>query len=235
MTVPDRLSQQQALALIEELDTATKLIEFGLADLREQASGGFHHLPLQLLAQGLERFLKLTYAFAVLQGSRELPSIREMRAFGHDLEGLADALVGLVAPRHRVQGDLEFICSDSDLRSLLRLLSDFGKEGRYHHLNAFLAPSSVRIDDSPLLRWSEFETEFASGQPDWIERIGSYEGSEQVFGEVALSVAALIDRFTRAIARMWTQGALPEEAASYVSQLMRFLGLRDEQLGVPRR
>lgn len=232
--MPDSLNQRQALALVEELDTATKLIEFGLAALRGQASEGFHHLPLQLLAQGLERFLKLTYALAVLQASGELPSIREMRGFSHDLERLVDELVTLVAPTHRVQGDLEFIRSDGDLRSLLRLLSEFGQESRYHHLNAFLAPSSVEVENDPSRRWSEFESEFASRQPNWVERMGSHEGIEEALADVASSVAALVDRLSRAIARMWTQGALPKEAAPYSPQLMRFLVLRDEQLGVPR-
>jgi hypothetical protein len=139
-SVPDLLTTQQSFALIEELDTATTLVEFGLADLREQASEGSHHLPLQLLAQGLERFLKLTYVLAVLQDSDNLPSIREMRRYSHDLERLADALVGLVAPAHRVQVDLEFIRSDGDLRSLLRLLSDFGQESRY----TISTPSSIQ-------------------------------------------------------------------------------------------
>jgi hypothetical protein len=232
--VPDLLTTQQSFALIEELDTATTLIEFGLADLREQASEGFHHLPLQLLAQGLERFLKLTYVLAVLEDSGNLPSIRQMRRYGHDLERLADDLVTLVAPTHRVQVDLEFIRSDGDLASLLRLLSDFGQESRYHHLNSLLDPGSVQVEDDPSRRWSEFEDQFVSRPPGWIGRMGTYEGQEEVFREAARAIAALVDRLSRAIARMWTQGALPEEAGRYAPQLTRFLLLRDEQLGVPR-
>lgn len=232
--MPDRLTTQQSFALIEELDTATKLIEFGLADLREQASEGFHHLPLQLLAQGLERFLKLTYVLAVLEDSGALPSIRDMRRYSHDLERLADALVSVVAPRHRVQVDLEFIRSDGDLRSLLRLLSDFGQESRYHHLNALLDPASVDVEDDPSRQWSEFEDQFASQLPNRIERMGTYEGQEEIFREAAIAIAALVDQLSRAIARMWTQGALPEEAARYSAQLMKLIVLRDEQLGVPR-
>ena len=232
--MPDHLTPPQSFALSEELDTATKLIEFGLTDLREQASEGFHHLPLQLLAQGLERLLKLTYVLAVLEDSGELPSIREMRKYSHDLERLADDLIRLIAPTHRVQVDLEFIRSDGDLRSLLRLLSNFGQESRYHHLNALLDPASVQVENDPSRQWSEFEDEFISRRPDWIERFGTYDGQEEIFREAATAIAALVDRLSRAITRMWTQGALPEEAARYSPQLMKFLLLRDEQLGVPR-
>ena len=232
--MPDRLSQQQSLALIEELETAKKLIEFGIIDLREQASEGFHHLPLQLLAQGLERLLKLTYVLAVLEESDGLPSIRDIKAFSHGLERIADQLVVLVAPKHGVQEDLEFIRSDGDLRSLLRLLSNFGQESRYHYLDALLDPSSARVDDDPRLQWSEFEDAFISRRPNWAERLGTPEGQEDVFHEAATGIAALVDRLSRAIARMWTQGALPEEAAQFSPQLGVFLHLRDEQLGVPR-
>jgi hypothetical protein len=232
--VPGRLTPQQSFALIEELDTATKLIEFGLADLREQALEGFHHLPLQLLAQGLERFLKLTYVLAVLHDSGGLPSIREVKRYSHDLERLADKLVSRVAPKHAVQVDIEFIRTDGDLRSLLRLLSDFGQESRYHHLDALLEPASVQVENDPARRWSEFEDAFISQRPDWIERMRTYEGQQEVFREAATAVAALVDQLSRAIARMWTQGALPEEAARCSAQLMTFLFLRDNQLGVPR-
>jgi hypothetical protein len=65
--------------------------------------------------------------------------------------------------------------------------------------------------------------------------MGSLEDIDDALREVASSIAALVDRFARAIARMWTQGALPEEAGQYSPMVFKYLHLRDEGLGLPRR
>jgi hypothetical protein len=68
------LTQQQGVALIDELESATKLIDLGVGELHKiDGANNYYHLPMQLLSQGLERFLKLTYAMATL-GSAGGPS-----------------------------------------------------------------------------------------------------------------------------------------------------------------
>jgi hypothetical protein len=240
--VADQLTQRQALALIDELESATKLLDLGIGELHAlDLANDFYHLPMQMLAQGLERFLKVTYAMAELGGSGALPTRDRLRTkYGHDLVRLTDDLVQATAGaadyvgRPAVREDLSFISSQSDLRRILALLSEFGKESRYHRLDEFLDPASA-IDDDPYRKWQEFEMDVIRRQPEWLQQMSSTDRAEQLRRDATAYAAYLLDRFARALARMWTLGALPDEANRYMGLAKRFLFLQDDQLGLPRR
>jgi hypothetical protein len=195
---------------------------------------------MQLLAQGIERFLKLTYAMACQRESGDMPRRDAIRKYGHRLVLLADALVGVAerspnyARRQAVQDDLEFIRANEDLRRLLTFLEDFGVEGRYHRLDEFLDPGFTD-DDSPYQKWSAFETEIALRASDWVEDIQSNKGAEKMLRGAIAYIAYLLDRFGRSVARMWTLGALSDEARRYSPLVRPFLTLADAELGKPRK
>jgi hypothetical protein len=233
---------RQALALIDELESATKLVDLGVGELHALSfANDFFHLPMQLLALGLERFLKLTYAMAVVGDSGRLPDRKHMKRVGHDLADVTDRLVRLVeavpgyASRPAVSEDLIFIRDNVDFRRVLALLSDFAKEGRYHRLDEFLDPDSVDVDHDPYRTFESLEMEFVQRQPDWVELIEAPEGARELQRKSVLHLAYLIDRFARAIARMWTLGALPDECRRFSALVRPFLGLGDDQLGKLRR
>jgi hypothetical protein len=48
-------------------------------------------------------------------------------------------------------------------------------------------------------------------------------------------MTATLDRFARAIARMWTSGALHEEAKRHLVTIKGFLFVREHELGQPIR
>ncbi|HEU6443513.1 MAG TPA: hypothetical protein VFL61_00490 [Gaiellaceae bacterium] len=114
------LTQEQTIALVDELESATKLIDLGVSELHKlDAANDYYHLPMQLLSQGLERFLKLTYVMEELGSSGSLPTRQRMRQhYGHGLVQLTDDLIDLVdkksdyAGRPVVQHDIDFIRSD---------------------------------------------------------------------------------------------------------------------------
>jgi hypothetical protein len=236
------LTQQQVVALLDELESATKLIDLGVGELHKiDGANDYYHLPLQLLSQGLERFLKLTYVMAQIGSKGSPPTLRRMsRHYGHELLPLTEDLVNLVeqsaeyATRPAVQDDIDFIRSDRDLRRVLEMLSAFGKEGRYHRLDELLGAASADSDSDPYRRWAAFELEVVQRHEDWPERGGSVEDSADLHRDIATYIAGRVDRFARAIARMWTLGALPGEARRYSGLLKPFLFLRDEALGARR-
>jgi hypothetical protein len=238
----DALGPTRVLALSDELESAIKLIDLGVRELHGLSlANDYYHLPMQLLAQGLERLLKLTYAVADLGEKGALPSGRAIaRDFGHDLVALADALTERVkgaetyVHRPAVRDDLEFVRSDEDLRRVLTVLSEFGMGGRYHRLDEFLDPESVRDRVDPYRDWERLESEIVRRQPAWAERIGDPRAARELQRGAITYVAQLVDRFARALARMWTLGALPSEAQRYTALVGAFLYLRDEALGVPR-
>lgn len=121
---------------------------------RLDGANDFYHLPIQLLAQGFERLLKLTLALAELESSGALPSSKRLRVdYGHNIVAVTDAVVDLVADRRAyarrpaVQDDLNFIRHDSNLRWMLTVLSTFGKWRRYYRLDEFLDLDGVSPDD----------------------------------------------------------------------------------------
>lgn len=127
------------LCLFEELETSRELIKSGFGHLQEIDMGNtFYHLPHQLLASGFERLMKCYIAAVRKERDHEYPNEQAMRSLGHDLKCLLDTICreyygGTQLPLLRT--DLEFIQTDSMLIDCIRILSLFGKKGRYYNLN----------------------------------------------------------------------------------------------------
>jgi hypothetical protein len=234
----DALSPGQKMALAYEVDAVVRLMKEGIAALRRlDGSSDFVHLPMQLLAQGLERLLKLTLALAELKDSGALPDPKTLKStYGHDILALVDAVVGLVEGqdeyvcRPAVQEDLSFLRDDSHLRSVLAALSTFGTWSRYYRLQEFLAPEDVDPKDDPDRAWKRIEMELLQAHPDWMEQLEP--GRQGRAAEtIARDLTATLERFGRAITRMWTLGALHAEAGRHVGVIRGLLFLRDQDLG----
>ncbi|HEU6443514.1 MAG TPA: hypothetical protein VFL61_00495 [Gaiellaceae bacterium] len=117
---------------------------------------------------------------------------------------------------------------------MLELLGAFGNKGRYHRLDELLGAAPTDPDSDPYRRWAAFEFEVVQRQEGWLERVGAVERTADLHRDIAMYIAGRVDRFARAISRMWTLGALPDNARGYSGLLKPFLALRDEQLGAPR-
>lgn len=234
------LSASQVLALNREAEAAVRLSQEGIEALgRLDGGNDFYHLPMQLLAQGFERLLKLTFALAELKTTGGLPPSKVFRVdYKHDIVALTDAVVERVANqpayacRPAVQDDLQFIRHDAHLRQMLVVLSTFGQWSRYYRLEEFLDPDGVAPEDDPDRAWEAIETEILRRHPDWPQQLDPKAGG-LVFETIARDMTSTLDRFARAITRMWTLGALHEEAKRHLGKIKRFLFLRDHELGKP--
>lgn len=236
------LTPEQSFALIDELETAAKLTQHGMDALHGlDAANDFHHLPMQLLSQGFERLLKVTYALVIREHSGELPTVAEFRRrYGHDLTKINSALIDLVASndeyanRPAVRDDLDFLSNDPHLARVLKLLSSFGTWSRYYNLGVLLDPSSATGEDDPALAWQEIEREALGRMPEGLDRLGQPAEQADLFQEIYEEISKTLDRFTRAISRMWTLGPLGPEGQRHMGLIKEFLFLRDEELGRPR-
>lgn len=236
------LSALQAMALNFEVEGAVRLSREGIDALRRlDGANDFYHLPMQLLAQGFERLLKLTLALAELETKGKLPTSKRLKsAYGHDIVALTDAVVELVADRPTyadrpaVQEDLDFLRRDTHLRRMLGVLSTFGAWSRYYRLEEFLNPDQVKPDDDPDRAWEAIESEVLRQHPDWSQQLDP-QGAGVAFEAIAEDITATLDRFARAITRMWTLGALHAEAGRQLGMIKDFLFLRDQELGLRRR
>jgi hypothetical protein len=223
-----------SLTVIEELATAVDMTSAGMRAL-VPADGRRAELDttLQHLASGFERFAKLTYIEARRHATGSRPSGSELRRHGHDVLGLLDDLVEVVAScesyaaRPPVRDDLEFIRTDRDLRDLIGVLSHFGQRGRYSRIDGLVSAEGGDVESEPSRQWDEIELRLLMALPDWEEVIGS-AGAEQVG---AREVVARLQRLARALARMWVWGALGKDGSIHTGMLYAFVTLKDEELG----
>ncbi|MDQ1769299.1 hypothetical protein GQR60_00520 [Labilibaculum sp. A4] len=134
-------------ALLEEFETSDKLIKLGFGELQNiNLNNDFYFLPFQLLSQEFERFMKAYICLGYFHKHEELPNFRYPKNLGHDLEKLLKEIIdNYYFDFDSPQFDLynEFIQTNSDLKELLFILSEFGKLARYH--NSDLIPDNAQI------------------------------------------------------------------------------------------
>lgn len=234
------LSPVQIMALNRETEAAVRLSREGIEALRRlDGTDDFYHLPMQLLAQGFERLLKLTLALAELDTTGELPASKRLPTYyRHDIVALTDAVVGHVANqpayarRPAAKEDLHFIRHDAHLRRMLAVLSTFGTWSRYYRLEEVLNPNGVDPKDDPDRAWESIETEILRRNPNRIQLLDSKARGRR-FETIALDITTTLDRFARAITRMWTLGGLHKEATRHLGAIKGFVFLREHELGNP--
>jgi hypothetical protein len=230
------LTVQQKVASALEARTAIGLIEAAIGNFqRLDGANDEVHLPLQLLAQGFERLLKLTLAFVTYEQTGSLPTAAELKT--HDLEKLLEALMAKAATDHAyasrpaVKDDLAFLAKDPLFLLCLNIVASFAKRDRYHDLTVLLSGSAP--SSSPAHTWSEVENALLDRHPEWRARLAdaSFDGWWEVMGT---EVTALIERFTRALARMWTFGPAQRLGKPLTAEVYDFVTLPDSELGKSR-
>lgn len=195
---------------------------------------------MQLLAQGLERLLKLTYALATLKQSGRLPPtnvFKGRQGYKHDLIRLTDDLTKLVrqvpqyVDRPAVQQDLMFIEEDETLRRILSVLTSFSTWSRYYRFEEFLCPDDMKASEDPDQLWATLEMDILQRRPSWMELLRDSSKRQEVYDIIAREITTVLERFARAITRMWTFGAVHETGSAHVGVIKDFLFLRDDDLG----
>jgi len=167
-------SQGQWLAMDNELRTAFGLLKHGLASLQAIGSANdFYHLPLLLLASGLERIFKCALCFSHLEKTGGFPSRNDLSGYGHNLSKLLDGVLGCYSQDYLrlpvAKADHRFLLQDRLLRDVLACLGDFGQTGRYSDLNT--VSGSAGPGTTPDERWQELEMQIAREYPG-LARLG---------------------------------------------------------------
>ncbi len=224
---------EKFVCLLDELETSHKLIEAGFGSLQEIDMGNdFYHLPHQLIASGFERLMKcyISLVYEDLNGS--YPDMAYMRSLGHDLEDLlqkicADFYGGKTRPL--VQQEFDFITTDPTLQECIRVLSLFGRFGRYYNLDIVAGSPHSPVD--PKSEWEAIE----SAIEDVTPFLGDMESLHRdYYPRVHSKLIAKMERLARAIAFQFTigdhadkNGRLRQTSVVYTD----LRNLRDEKLG----
>ena len=221
------------LCLLEELKTSCKLIKAGFGSLQEIDMGNdFYHLPHQLMASGLERFMKCYIALVYEGRNGSYPDMKYMKQLGHDLEALfkkicTDFYGGKTRPF--VQEDFDFITADPILQECIRILSLFGRKGRYYNFDIVAGSTDNPIN--PEEEWERLEARIEDGTPflNDPERL-----HRDYYPRVHSQLIAKLERLIRAIVRQFTIGGHADQAGRLSAasvEYMEFQMLRNEQLG----
>lgn len=228
----ETLPPTDVMATVDLLVSAMEMLSLGLTALQNTEREPDLDSVLQQLAMGFERFLKVTLMEVTRNATGSRPEPNEVKRLSHSLLAVLDVLtaearkVGEYTERPACRADLEFLESEIGLRRLLGVLGDFGGGGRYNQIDGLLK-GALDPDGDPKMRWGAIETELLLKRPDF-EAIQTIEivqaSSEEIVGR--------LQRMARAIARMWTLGAVGTEGGQFCSVLGTYLFLRDEELAI---
>lgn len=229
---------QQKVALGDELLTAIRLLKCGLRELnRMDGTHDFYHMPIQLLALGFERMMKVViccHYFAV-NGDFPKRQIFHQGKKGHDLIPLQDKITRecfsdkYLEKIPAARQDIGFLRNDKQLRRIVRILSDFGTSARYYDLNIVL--NEKNQVSSPEAEWQKLEMEILQEDKKWEEKIRDPSWMNEIHKKINKKLTVHCERFARSLSRLFTIGGLGEEAGRISPHTHDFLFLMDDQLG----
>lgn len=214
-----------------------RLFSSGLGQLQalDDGTSDFFHLPLLALQQGLERWVKISLCFRVLEDTGEFPdaSFFPRSKHGHNIQPFLDQLIAAVYTQKYetkfpyVKQDRVFLKS-RPFRGYLHALSEFGVSSRYFHLNTVLG---AEIDfNPPEHAWQDVEGKILDYNEDLKREFYEAEGSREVVLKLLAESRAILVRCGRSLARLLVLGALGEEAKRYTGYVYKFLQISDDDL-----
>ena len=228
---------ERELALNDELHIAVRLIRIGLKEIRIIDGGNdFYHPIMLTLASGIERLLKVIICFHIFEATGTLPSAypwKEGRQ-GHDLVFLLDHITthcfsdNYLMKIPVAKEDIEFLRTDNHVREIIRILSDFGQSARYYNLDLIKGQKS---SDSPKAEWQKLESVILKAKPGWKDLIQTDLNLDETYKYINNEIVKHLEKFVRALSRLFTIGGLGQKAKQYSSAVFLFVQLSDGQLG----
>ncbi len=223
------------MGLLQEAEIALYSIEAGLAALEKNqpyAPKPYYFAWYLLLSTGFERLMKIIVCLHMFETTGAFPTRRVLqRDIGHDLLKLRDAIVQRCytpeyCQRLFSQDDLRFITSDPILLHLLQALNDFAQGDRYMFMNQISEPSLGR--EWPKMRWEEIE-QLALSDTVYYQLLK--DDYPELIRQSTRALKGSIERFTRALTRLFIFGNLGSLARSQSAMISEFTNMEDSNLG----
>jgi hypothetical protein len=237
------LTTGQRIGLVGELETTTFLLRDALRAVSElDPSRPVYRPPLLLLAQGLERLMKVAWCLAQLESTGRLPTSRQVRRrFGHDLPKLLGAVAAIagepayrdVSPAHLA--DARFLASDELLARLITTVSHFGDGARYGDLDRFLDPGHMPVADSDeeldsleVLVEARHPEIRGQNAPNLARYYTAVDTARTEQTKIEIIVAS--QRLIRAVARFFVWGPCGVAGREFSAQILPLVQRRDGEL-----
>jgi hypothetical protein len=234
VTSPQTLIQQK-LALLQEAEIALYSIETGLGQLRKNrpiAPKPYYFSWFILLSTGFERLMKVAVCLHEFEATGEFPTRKFLQSvMRHNLIALRNEVIRrCYTPAYRNrdfgQRDYDFITTDDVLLNILSALNDFSDKDRYMFMDRISGPGDGR--EWPKGRWEEIERLALSDAVFY--HLLQHDHPELKRRANQLTQAS-IERFTRALSRLFVFGNLGSLATSQYALISDFVRLEDASLG----
>ncbi|QBI21042.1 hypothetical protein ER308_16660 [Egibacter rhizosphaerae] len=197
-------------------------------------------MPMLLLAQGLERLLKLTYVVATIHRTGAAPQPSELKprsGISHDLHKAIDYVAAISEPhasRLLEQRD------EPVTRLLLKLLSAAALRDRYHFLDLLTGDQRRHpADDDPNRRWeSELERAVIDARPEVRDALlsGDPQRRERAHQAVSADISMRVGELLGAVHHLWAnRDVVGADATKHATTIRTYghLGAQQQQLWAP--
>ncbi|MBQ8265156.1 MAG: hypothetical protein IJY95_00945 [Bacteroides sp.] len=184
--------------LQQEFELSYKLIRKGLGNLQKiDYSNDFYFLPLLLLSQGIERFLKsYIIAYRIENDNEELfPRTLKTHSLVELLKNIKENYYG--TGTRDVDIEDEQYLSNVYLNQLLNILSDFGNNGKYYNINHLIDSDSV----SPISRWEKLEEALVPLAELEYSKFFDVETRNEYYKKVSNKIVIIIEKFLSILSR----------------------------------
>ena len=214
------LTTDQEIALLEETKTAIFLIRQGLISLKWLKDDvDLAHLPILLISNGFERLLKTVICLNAFEENPDNPDFGKIET--HNVEKLLKRVINIGRRWSyekrcaKTKKDMVFLETCKDLRVLVKLLTKFGdKSGRYYNIDLLIGKKKNYNDPSKLFI-SYLDDKMSEGITDII-----------------CHITMLLQRFARALCRMFIWGELGQTGKDMANIVGYFLEVEDGDLGL---
>ncbi len=225
-------TKNKEVYLYDELNLACKLIKSGFGNLQEiDMVNDFYHLPQQLLASGIERFMKCYICLVYEAREGKFPDTQFLKDIGHDLSNLKETICNDYFNQSRIllaKEDYFFLVNDENLSEIIHILSEFGKFARYYNLDVVTGRNKLPID--PKEEWVALENNIEDSAP-YFASSDTEALYRDYYPRVNSQIIAKLERFIRAIAMQFTHGEHGGKLRQNSIVFTSFAVLTDRDLG----
>lgn len=225
------------ICLLKEVETSIKLLKKGMSDLQNiSGANDFYQAPILLLSSGYERLIKCLLCLALMDDNGEFkgPPYETSKGKGHNLDYLLCRLLSVCEQKNysskfpAAKADIDLLRKDKDLRKIISLLSDFAQGGRYYNLDMVLKGTPNYKD--PTKGWDKIESTILQTREDLLKKLNDGD-LDDVYKEINRELIITLEKFARALARLFTLADFGDFAKQASSLVYDYLMLMDKNLG----
>jgi len=224
MTTNNNSELIKDFAIMEELDTSSRLIYLGFGELQNlKQSNHFHFLSFQLLSQGFERLMKAHICLGYFDQHGKYPDFKYVTGFSHDLEKLLKEIIEkyfIDAEYPVLKSDKDFLQNDIDLKEIMYIISEFGKLARYYNFDKITDYPKQGIN--PKQHWQNFENRILLSNPEAMKKLENQAFFDEVHRDLYQYILVIFEKFVSALSHQFNFGGLGEKGKQFYTPFYDF-------------